>query len=44
MQDNTLFNTTIKENLMFANKNATIKQINTALKKAEASFVFDLKS
>ena len=43
MQDNTLFNTTIKENLSFANPAATEKDIKNALKKAEANFVFDLK-
>lgn len=42
MQDNTLFNTTIKENLQYANKNASIKDIESALKKAEAHFVFKL--
>ena len=43
MQDNSLFNTTIKENLLFAKKNATIEEINSALKNAEAWFIFKLK-
>jgi len=43
MQDNSLFNTTIKENLLFANKNATKKEIKDALKNANAEFVFNLK-
>ncbi|MFA5916600.1 MAG: ABC transporter ATP-binding protein [Candidatus Gracilibacteria bacterium] len=40
MQDNTLFNTTILENLRFAKPNATSKEIEDALVKAKASFVF----
>ena len=40
MQDNTLFNTTILENLRFAKPNATLKEIEDALVKAKASFVF----
>ena len=43
MQENTLFNTTIKENLEFASPGATEKDVKNALKKAEANFVFDLK-
>ena len=43
-QDNSLFNTSIKENLLFAKKNASIIELNNALKKAEANFVFDLKN
>ncbi len=42
-QDNTLFNTTIKENLRYANSKATKKDIIIALKNAKADFVFDLK-
>lgn len=42
-QDNSLFNTTIKENLKYANPKATKKEIESALKKAEANFVFDFK-
>lgn len=44
MQDNSLFNTTILENLKFANSKATIKEIEKALKNAEAHFVFKLKN
>ncbi len=44
MQDNILFNTTIKENLLFANSKATKKDIEKALKNAEADFVFDLEN
>ncbi len=40
MQDNTLFNTTILENLKFAKPNASLKEIEDALEKAKASFVF----
>jgi len=43
MQDNSLFNTTIKENLLFANPKATDKELKEALKKAKADFVFNLK-
>lgn len=43
-QDSSLFNLTIKENLLFANPKASIKDIEIALKKAEASFVFDLEN
>jgi len=43
MQDNSLFNTTIKENLLFANPKASINDIKKALKNAEANFVFDFK-
>jgi len=43
MQDNSLFNTTIKENLLFANQKATEKEIKQALKNAKADFVFKLK-
>lgn len=42
-QDNSLFNVSIKENLLFANKNATKKEIEIALKNAQAEFVFDLE-
>ena len=43
MQDNSLFNMSIKDNLSFANPKATKKDIEKALKNAEANFVFDLK-
>ncbi len=43
-QDNSLFNLSIKENLLFANSKATKKDIEKALKKAEANFVFDLEN
>jgi len=42
-QDNSLFNLSIEENLKFANPKATKKDIESALKNAEAWFVFDLK-
>lgn len=42
-QDNSLFNLSIEENLKFANPKATKKDIEQALKNAEAEFVFDLK-
>lgn len=41
-QDNSLFNLSIKENLKFANPKASRKDLEDALKKAEAHFVFDL--
>jgi len=40
-QDNSLFNLSIEENLKFANPKASKKDIEDALKKAEASFVYD---
>jgi len=43
MQDNTLFNTTILENLKFAKPEATIEEINKAIKSAKADFIFDTK-
>jgi ABC-type multidrug transport system fused ATPase/permease subunit len=43
-QDSSLFNLTIKENLLFANQNATLNEIWEALKKAEAIFLFDLEN
>ncbi len=42
-QDNSLFNLSIEENLKFANPRATKKDLEDALKKAEAHFVFDLE-
>jgi ABC-type multidrug transport system fused ATPase/permease subunit len=42
-QDNSLFNLSIEENLRFANPKATKKDIEAALKAAEAEFVFELK-
>ena len=41
-QDNSLFNLSIEENLKFANPKATQDDLEDALKKAEAHFVFDL--
>ena len=41
-QDNSLFNMTIRENLLFANSKATDKKLKEALSQAEANFVFDL--
>lgn len=43
MQDNSLFNTSIKENLLFAKQNATKEELDTAIKLAQADFVYDLK-
>jgi len=42
-QDSSLFNLSIEENLKFANPKATKKEIEIALRNAEAHFVFDLK-
>lgn len=42
-QDNSLFNMSIKENLLFANPKASDKKIKDALTQAEANFVFDLE-
>lgn len=42
-QDNSLFNLSIEENLRFAKPKATKKELESALKSAEAQFVFDLK-
>jgi ABC-type multidrug transport system fused ATPase/permease subunit len=44
MQDNSLFNTSIKENLLFANSKATEKDLKNALEKSECHFVFKLKN
>ena len=41
-QDNSLFNLSIEENLKFANPKASKKDIEEALRKAEAHFVFEL--
>lgn len=43
-QDNSLFNLSIKENLLFAKQNATQEELESALKKSESNFVFDLKN
>ncbi len=43
MQDNSLFNASIKENLLYANPKASNEEINNAIKYAEAQFVFKLK-
>jgi len=42
-QDNSLFNLSIRENLMFANSKATKNDLKDVLNKAEANFVFDLE-
>ncbi len=42
-QDNSLFNLSVEENLKFSNSKATKKEVEIALKNAEADFVFDLK-
>ncbi len=42
-QDNSLFNLSIEENLKFAKPTATKKEIEEALRNAEADFVFELK-
>lgn len=42
-QDNSLFNITIRENLLFAKPNATEDELKKALKKASADFVFSLE-
>lgn len=39
-QDNSLFNVSIRENLLFAKPNATDDELKNALKKASADFVF----
>lgn len=41
-QDNSLFNLSIKENLLFAKPNASDEEIKKALNDAQANFVFDL--
>ena len=43
MQDNSLYNTTIRENLEYAKEGATYEELKDALSKAEANFVFDLE-
>ena len=40
IQDSSLFNTTIRENMLFAKENASDEEIFLALKKAKADFVF----
>ncbi len=42
-QDNSLFNMTIRENLLFADPKASDKKIKNALMDAQADFVFDLE-
>lgn len=42
-QDNSLFNMSIRENLLFASPKASDKKIQEALSQAEANFVFDLE-
>ena len=41
-QDNSLFNLSIRENLLFARPDATESDIRAALEKASAEFVFSL--
>lgn len=41
MQDNTLFNTTILDNLKFAKQDATNEELHKSLKKSKADFVFE---
>ncbi len=43
MQDNSLFNTTIKNNLLFSKAEATEEEIISCLEKAKADFVFKQK-
>jgi len=43
-QDNSLFNLSIKENLLFSNPKATQKQIKEALFSAQAEFVYELEN
>lgn len=43
MQDNSLFNTTIKNNLLYAKADASEEEMIQALKKAKADFVFKQK-
>ena len=40
MQDNTLFNTSIKENLLLVDTKASKIELDKALRKAKADFVF----
>jgi len=42
-QDNSLFNLSIKENLLFAKPKAKKEDLEIALKKAQCDFVFDFK-
>jgi len=41
MQDNTLFNTSIRKNLELVRENISEEEIIQALKKAKADFVFE---
>jgi len=43
LQDNSLFNTSIKQNLLFAKENASLEELELALKNAQADFVFWLE-
>lgn len=43
-QDNSLFNLTIRENLLFARPDATDEEVKTALKNASAEFVYKLEN
>ncbi len=43
MQDSTLFNDTIKQNLLYAKPDATKKEIDEALKLSESQFVYKLE-
>jgi len=42
-QDNSLFNTSIKQNLLFAKEDASLEELELALKNAQADFVFWLE-
>ena len=43
-QDNSLFNLSIKENLLFAKENATDAELDSAITSANANFVFELEN
>ncbi len=43
MQDSTLFNDTIKQNLLYAKPDATKKELDEALKLSESEFVYNLE-
>jgi len=43
MQDNSLFNSSIKENLLFAKHNATEQELKEAIQLAQADFVYNLE-
>ncbi len=43
-QDNSLFNTSIKQNLLYANSKATKKDLEKAIEQSQCNFVFDLEN